>query len=125
MKNMKKTALATALTATMGISTSASADIITMSFTGLFTLVTPTGAANFNPDVAGFRTPVSGTGSFDTANGAGSATIFRSASSVTARLLPVLFRSRLSVACLLLVAPRRVLARWLPVRWASTGTAAS
>lgn len=75
MNNLKKTALASALTATMGVSASASADIINISFTGLFTLVTPTGAANFNPDAAGFRTAVSGTGSFDTANGAGSATI--------------------------------------------------
>lgn len=78
--NLKKTAIAAAITATLGLSASASADIIDMTFTGKFTLMDAAGVVQLNGDNTagadyGFRTAVSGTGSFDTATGAGSASI--------------------------------------------------
>lgn len=79
--NLKKTAIAAALVTAVGTPTVSIADTISMSFTGLFTLIGGVGAINPNSDsaggddVAGTRTLVSGTGSFDTTTGAGSATI--------------------------------------------------
>jgi hypothetical protein len=78
--NLKKTALAAALTAAIGIPASASADTITMSFTGVFTLINSTNSINPNSDASlnvygGQRTLVSGTGTFDTSTGSGSALI--------------------------------------------------
>ena len=78
--NMKKTALAAALAATMGTATTASADIIEISFTGLFSLGDSAGVIQLNADATeqanfGFRTDVTGTATFDTDTGAGSATI--------------------------------------------------
>lgn len=86
--NLKKTIIATAVTATFGVPVVASADTINMTFTGLFTLIGGSGAVNPNSDAAcpgafgpfacdgfGSRTAVSGTGSFDTTTGAGSAVI--------------------------------------------------
>ena len=82
--NLKKTAIAAAVVATLGVSTSASADIISMTFTGKFTLMDASGVVQLNGDANntnngnsdyGFRTAVSGTGSFDTATGAGTASI--------------------------------------------------
>ena len=80
MMNIKKTAIAAAIAATMGVSSSASADQIDMSFSGLFTLGNAAGAPQLNGDDDGnadygFRTDVTGTGSFDTLTGQGSATI--------------------------------------------------
>ena len=72
--NLKKTALASAVAITMGMSTSASADVIGMSFSGLFTMLNPDGSIVANGDSTlayGLRTAVTGTASFDTATGAG------------------------------------------------------
>jgi hypothetical protein len=78
--NLKKTALCAAMTTVMGISAStASADMIGLNFNGWFTMINASGAGNLvNGDAPGgpmygMRTPVSGTMSFDTATGAGSA----------------------------------------------------
>lgn len=77
--NMKKTAIAAALVSTMAVaSTAAQADIITMNFSGLFSLGNASGDIQLNGDSTyegGFRTQVSGTGYFDTATGQGSASI--------------------------------------------------
>lgn len=70
-----KTALSTALALTMCTAAPSYADQVSGTYTGIFTLVTPTNAANFNADSGGFRTPVSGTFSYDIATGAGSMTI--------------------------------------------------
>ncbi len=84
MNNLKKTALASALVAALGVSATASADTISMSFTGQFTLGNASGAPQVNgdstdpaaiPGLGSQRTPVSGTATFDTATGAGSAAI--------------------------------------------------
>ena len=77
---MKKTAIAAALAATMGMATTASADVITMSFDGLFTLGDSAGVPQLNADAGanqdyGFRTNVTGTGSFDTVAGTGTAQV--------------------------------------------------
>ena len=78
--NLNKTAIATALTASLGIaSTTASASQINMSFEGLFSLGNASGVIQQNSEGdtadSGYRTTVTGTGSFDTASGAGSAEI--------------------------------------------------
>ena len=84
--NFKKTAIATALTASLGMGVSATADaaIITASWDGLFTMLTSTGAPltntsnPYNSDPTwgyGYRTQISGTFSFDTSTGAGTATV--------------------------------------------------
>ncbi len=84
MNNLKKTALASALVAALGVSATASADIIEISFTGQFALGDSAGVLQANPDsndpaaipdVGSQRTPVSGTAIFDTAAGVGSAAI--------------------------------------------------
>ncbi|VAW52066.1 hypothetical protein MNBD_GAMMA05-608 [hydrothermal vent metagenome] len=87
--NLKKSAIAAAVVAVVGAPTIASADTISMTFTGAFTLIGGTGGVNPNGDSIvpglfdgssgfdgiGSRTPVSGTATFDTTTGAGSATI--------------------------------------------------
>ena len=78
---LNKTTVAAAITAALGIvPVTASADTITMSFTGLFSLGNAAGDIQLNSDAQtnadyGFRTAVSGTGSFDTVTGAGTASI--------------------------------------------------
>jgi hypothetical protein len=78
--NLKKTALCAAMTVAMGISATASADTVNVSYSGYFTLVDPGGSALQNgdavtPPMYGWRTPVSGTMTFDTDTGAGSGTV--------------------------------------------------
>ena len=82
MNNLKKTALAVAITGVMGAATTtASADTINVSYTGWFTMLNPLGTdALVNGDAAGNamygrRTGVTGTMSFDTATGAGGGTM--------------------------------------------------
>ena len=70
----KKAVLATALAAAIGYTAPVTSDQISGNFSGLFTLVTPTGVANFNTD-ADFRTPVSGTFNYDIATGLGTMAI--------------------------------------------------
>jgi len=91
--NMKKTLLSAAIVSALGISASASADTITGSWTGWFTMIQANGAVTANSDYttcsangstgtnsmfnAGtcVRTAVSGTLGFDTATGAGTGTV--------------------------------------------------
>lgn len=71
---LKKTALATALAMTMGVSPTASADTIDMSFTGLFTMLNPDGSIVANSDsnlLLGLRTEMTGTATFNTDTGTG------------------------------------------------------
>ncbi len=80
---VKKTALAAALTAAIGMSAipgTASADVVTFNWNGLFTMLTPLGAVMNNPNFytnsyAGDRSEITGTMTFDTATGAGSGTL--------------------------------------------------
>lgn len=79
----KKTVLGVAVAAAMGVSASASADTIDMNFTGLFTMLTSTGAALANTSQAstdsswayGLRTAITGTFTMNTTTGAGSGTV--------------------------------------------------
>jgi hypothetical protein len=79
---MKKTLVAAALIGALGVSATASADVIEISWSGLFTMGAA-GAAGIvtNPSAAGLsdpfgaQTPVAGTMTFDTDTGAGSATL--------------------------------------------------
>mgnify|MGYP003574401667 CR=1 FL=1 len=81
--NMKKTALAAAVTTAIGgiSSAPAVADSIDMNFTGVFTMIAPTGsAAQINPDAPGAawygnRSDITGTMSFDLTNFTGSGTV--------------------------------------------------
>jgi hypothetical protein len=79
--NMKKTVLAAAVATAVGIPATASADSITMTFGALFTMINASGAGVLNNTDStgapgyGFRTPVTGTASFDLGTGAGSAVI--------------------------------------------------
>lgn len=84
--NLKKTALATAVTAAMGVGAMASAQaaILTATWDGLFTMLDPNGVQLQNTSYPyygdptwgyGLRTQISGTFSFDTTTGAGSATV--------------------------------------------------
>jgi len=78
---MKKSILATAIAASMVVSTAANADVIDLDWNGIFTMGNPTGngvVGNPGPDESdafGTGTFVSGTMSFDTATGLGSATM--------------------------------------------------
>lgn len=77
--NLKKTAICTAVTAAIGLSTGgASAQMIDMNFSGWFTMLNASGGFLLNdPDqlgnhpMYGRRTPVNGTMHFDTSTGAG------------------------------------------------------
>lgn len=84
--NFKKTALAAALTATLGVGSVATAEaaIINASFDGLFTMLNASGAPTQNTSYPyygdatwgyGLRTQISGTFTFDTDTGAGSALV--------------------------------------------------
>jgi hypothetical protein len=81
MNNFKRTAVAAAVTAAVGgFSAPASAIVIDGTFNGLFTLIDPGGVALNNsnavsPPYYGWRTPVTGTLSFDTDTGGGTGTI--------------------------------------------------
>lgn len=82
MKSLKKTTLAVAVATAMGATaTTASADIIDLSFNGWFTMLNAAGTVALNNSdstgapMYGFRTPVSGTMQFDTAAGSGSGTV--------------------------------------------------
>jgi len=77
MNTFKKTALAAAVTTAMGMSAPASADIITVAFDGLFSMLDASGVPIVNTDQTtvspwyGNRTAITGTMSFDTSNGSG------------------------------------------------------
>lgn len=87
--NLKKTAIASAIAVTMGVGiaaapTTASAAIVTADWDGLFTILNASGAPTTNTSYPyygdptwgyGKRTQVSGTLTFDTSTGAGSATV--------------------------------------------------
>ena len=86
MKNaVKKTALCLAVTAALGTSAVASASTINFNWTGLFTMLTSTGAPLQNTNYAspsghtnvwsGYRTGISGTMSFNTTAGTGAGTV--------------------------------------------------
>ncbi len=82
MNNLKKTAIAVAVASAMGITaTSASADVIDVSFNGWFTMMNADGSGALNNNdstgapMYGFRTPVTGTMTFDTDTGAGGGTM--------------------------------------------------
>ena len=82
----RKSTLAAAMTAALGLSANARADVVTLSWSGAFTLLEPKGGFVGNTDTgqcmpgmvfqfsACLRTALSGTLVFDTATGAGSAT---------------------------------------------------
>jgi len=80
---MKNLASAIAIAATMGATSTASADIINMSFEGDFVMITPAGGVLTNPDAVGaaggdafgVRTPISGTMFFDTDTNTGGGTV--------------------------------------------------
>ena len=81
---LKKTALSAALVSAMGMTTSANADIIDMSWDGLFTMLSATGSPLANTSYPyygdptwgyGLRTQITGTMQFDTNTGAGSGTV--------------------------------------------------
>ena len=82
--NLKKTAITTAISAVIGMSaTNASADILELSWDGLFTLLDASGGMtqkNVDAGVTtgpyyGYRTAVTGTMMFDTVTGAGTGTM--------------------------------------------------
>lgn len=80
----KKTILGVAVAAAMGVSASASADVVTFNYSGLFTMLTSAGVALQNNSLPfyndptwkyGLRTQISGQMVFDTATGAGTGTV--------------------------------------------------
>jgi hypothetical protein len=80
--NMKKTAIAAAISVAAGMPATASALTLTGSWDGVFTLLNPAGTTLANGDSNstgtpwyGWRTPVVGTLSFDTSTGAGTGTV--------------------------------------------------
>jgi hypothetical protein len=78
--NMKKTLLSAAIVSALGVSTSANADLIAGSWSGVFTMIGAGGTFTLNGDVAGNayggnRTVVSGGLTFDTTTGAGTGTV--------------------------------------------------
>ena len=84
--NHQKTLLSVALAGALGISAAAEAGTITGSWTGAFTMLSPTGLGFANTDLnqcypgmligsGCVRTAVSGTMTFDTSTGAGAATV--------------------------------------------------
>ncbi len=78
---LKKTALCLAITAALGASATASAATVNFSYSGLFTMLTGTGAPLANTSytstnsAGNLRTKISGTMSFNTATGAGTGTV--------------------------------------------------
>ena len=83
MNRLKKTALSAAVATAMGASmvNTASADVITVAYDGWFTMINASGTGNLvNTDAEfgpmyGRRTAVTGTMTFDTANGSGGGTM--------------------------------------------------
>jgi hypothetical protein len=78
--NMKKTLLSAAIVSALGISTSANADLVAGSWSGVFTMIGAGGTFTLNGDAAGNstggnRTFITGGLTFDTATGAGSGTV--------------------------------------------------
>jgi len=78
--NMKKTLLSAAIVGALGVSTSANADIITGSWSGVFTMIGAAGTFTANGDAGGNgtggnRTFITGGLSFDTFTGAGTGTV--------------------------------------------------
>lgn len=85
--NVKKSLLSTAMMTALGVSgmaamNTASADSVAMSFNGVFTMVTGSGAsALVNPDASsgapyyGYRTAITGTMNFDLATGSGTGVV--------------------------------------------------
>lgn len=83
--NFKKTALAVAMTASLGVvASAANAATITATFGGLFTMLNSLGGGTANSSAPyvydptwgnGLRTPITGTFSFDTSTGFGTATV--------------------------------------------------
>lgn len=80
---LKKSVIGAAVAVAMGASASASADTVEFNYTGLFTVLTPTGAAFANNSQAstdsswayGLRTAITGTMTMNTTTGVGSATV--------------------------------------------------
>lgn len=84
--NHQKTLLSLALASALGVSAVADANTLTASWTGAFTMISPTGQFFVNTDLANcypgmlngtncYRSSVSGTLSFDTSTGTGSGTV--------------------------------------------------
>jgi len=75
---MKKTAIATALLAAVSVSSVAQAEVLSYDWTGVFTMIDPTGNylnngdSNFN---GGWQTEISGTMDFDNVTNSGTATV--------------------------------------------------
>ena len=83
---MKKSLIVSAIAAGLGIGTNTFADTINLDWTGAFTMVTPpdggillnpssAGGTGINDDAFGLRSTITGTMSFDTSTGNGSAVI--------------------------------------------------
>lgn len=77
---VKKTALCLAVTAALGTSAAASASTINFNWSGLFTMLTSTGAPLSNTSYStnswsGYRTNITGTMSFNTTAGTGTGTV--------------------------------------------------
>jgi hypothetical protein len=78
--NMKKTLLSAAVVSALGVSTSANADLIAGSWSGVFTMIGAAGTFTANGDAGGNgtggnRTFISGGLTFDTATGAGTGSV--------------------------------------------------
>ncbi len=78
--NTRKTALSATLASVLCISTPTSADIISISFNGLFTMTDPKAVPLQNIDYSsndhlGFHTDITGTATFDAYTGTGTALI--------------------------------------------------
>ncbi len=77
---VKKTALCLAVTAALGVSGAANAEVVNFNWSGLFTMLTSAGTPLVNSSAStnswsGTRTDISGTMSFNTATGTGSGTL--------------------------------------------------
>jgi hypothetical protein len=78
---LKKTVLGVAIAAALGVSAAASADTYTFNYSGIFTMLDPSGKALVNSSATyadpwvGKRTNITGTMTFDTVTGAGSGTV--------------------------------------------------
>lgn len=78
----KKTVLGVAVAAAMGVSATASAQVVDFSYSGMFTMLSAAGAMMANTSAphasnewSGLRTNITGTMHFDTVTGAGSGTV--------------------------------------------------
>jgi hypothetical protein len=78
--NMKKTLLSAAIVSALGVTTSANADMVAGTWSGVFTMLGAGGTFTDNPDSpggawSGHRSDITGTLTFDTATGAGTGTV--------------------------------------------------